>query len=59
MVRSTSQHRTKWALAMRREMQMAIEQQLRTESGTPEELPPALTALLKSDDPYVDIVGTC
>jgi hypothetical protein len=60
MVRSTSQHRTKWALAMRREMQMAIEQQLRLERELP---PPELGSLSirrdKEHDPYYDVVGTC
>jgi hypothetical protein len=63
MVRSTSQHRTKWALAMRREMQMAIEQQLRLERKLPKELPPELGSLSirrdKEHDPYYDVVGTC
>ena len=63
MLRSTSQYPTKWALAMRREMQIAIEQQFRLEGELPEELPPELTALLdrrdKEHDPYYDVVGTC
>ena len=62
MLRSTSQP-TERALAMRREMQIAIEQQLRLEGESPEELPPELTALLdrrdKEHDPYYDVVGTC
>ena len=63
MVRSTSQHRTKWALAMRRERQIAIGQQLRLERELPKELPPELALLLirrdKEHDPYYDVVGTC
>jgi hypothetical protein len=64
MPRSTSnaQHPHKWALAMRREMQKAIGQQLRGEWEVPRELPPKLAKLLtrdREDDPYADIVGTC
>jgi hypothetical protein len=50
----------KWASALRREMQMAIGQQLRAECELPQELPPALpTRNDKEHDPYADIVGTC
>ena len=59
MLRSTSdnQRPPKWALALRREMQMAIGQQLRTERELPQETPPELTALLsrREDDPYADV----
>jgi hypothetical protein len=46
MLRSTSnnQHPRKWAIALRREMQMAIGQQLRDECELPQELPPELSA---------------
>ena len=56
MVRSTSEHGTKWALAMRREMQG---QQLLVERELPKELPPALNRGDKEHDPYYDVVGTC
>ena len=65
MLRSTSnnQHPRKWAIALRREMQMAIGQQLRDECELPQELPPELSARLirkdKEHDRYADIVGTC
>jgi len=65
MRRSTlnTQHPGKWALALRREVQKAIGQQLRAESELPQELPPKLSARLiredKEPDPYADIVGTC
>jgi hypothetical protein len=63
MLRSTSntQHPRKWAMALRREMQMAIGQRLRVEGELPQELPPELSARLihKEHDPYADIVGTC
>jgi hypothetical protein len=55
MVRSTSQHRTEWALAVRRETQG---QQLRVEQVV-EELPPELNRRDKEHDPYYDVVGTC
>jgi hypothetical protein len=61
MLRATpdTQHSPKWALTLRREMQMAIGQQLRVEC----ELPPKPAALpIRKDgerDPYADIVGTC
>jgi hypothetical protein len=61
MPRSTpnTQHE-KWALASRREMLMAIGQQLRAECELPQELPPALPIRIdKEHDPYADIVGTC
>ena len=58
-----TQHPRKWALTLRREMQMAIGQQLRLECELPLELPPKPTALsIRRDtenDPYADIVGTC
>ena len=56
MVRSTSQHRTEWALAMRSEMQG---QQLPVERELPKELPPELNRGHKEHDPYYDVVGTC
>jgi hypothetical protein len=65
MPRSTldTQHPRKWALALRREMQKAIGQQLRAERGVSRELQPNLATLLtrrdREDDPYADIVGTC
>ena len=65
MPRSTpnSQPERKWASASRREMQMAIGQQLRPECALLEELPARLTTLPtrndKEHDPYADIVGTC
>jgi len=54
----------KWALALRRETQMAIGQQPRVERELPEELPPPkpITPLIGRDrghDPYADIVATC
>jgi hypothetical protein len=64
MPRSTpdTQHPRKWALALRREMLMAIGQGLRIECELPEELPPELTTpFIRRDskhDPYADIVGT-
>jgi hypothetical protein len=64
-MRSTSntQYPRKWALALRREMQMAIGRQLRAEYEEPRELPAKLATLLtrrdRGDDPYADIVGTC
>jgi hypothetical protein len=66
MPRSTPnniRHLPKWAIAFRREMQMAIGRQLSIECKVPRELPPKLTELLiqkeKEHDPYADIVGTC
>jgi hypothetical protein len=65
MLRSTSdnQHPHKWALALRREMQMAIGQQLSVECELPQDLPlEPTTPLIRRDrelDPYADIVGTC
>ena len=57
-----TQHPRKWALALRREMQMAVGLQLQVECEPPQE-PPELTAILirsdKEHDPYADIVGTC
>jgi hypothetical protein len=64
MLRSTSnsQHPCKWVI-LRREMQMAMGQQLRDECELPQELPPELPVRLirkdKEYDPYADIVGTC
>ena len=54
-----TQHPREWALALRREMQIAIGQQLRSECELPQELPPELTSNDKEHDPYADIVGTC
>jgi hypothetical protein len=61
MLRSTSnsQNPRKWAMTLRREMQMAIGQQLRDECELPQELPPRLIRKDKELDPYADIVGTC
>ena len=65
MLRPTSDNQCprKWAVALRREMQMAIEHQLRDEYELPKELPTELSARLirrdKEHDPYADIVGTC
>jgi hypothetical protein len=65
MLRSppNTQHSRKWALALRREMQTAIGQQLRVEGELPQELPPELASVLGrrdiEDDPYADVVGTC
>jgi hypothetical protein len=62
MPRSTTntQLEREWASALRREMQMAIGEQLRAERELPQELPPALpTRSDKEHDPYADIVGTC
>ena len=56
MMRSISEHRTKWSLAARREMQG---QQLPVERELPEELPPELNRGDKEHDPYYDVVGTC
>ena len=65
MVRSTTdtQHPHKWADGLRREMQIAIAQQLWEEYELPQELPTELSARPisgdKEHDPYADIVGTC
>ena len=65
MLRSTpnTQHPRKCADALRREMQVAIGQQLPDEYELPKELKPELSARLirkdKEHDPYADIVGTC
>jgi hypothetical protein len=65
MLRSPSNARQslKWAAALRREMQIAIGQQLRVEWELPPELPPEMRTLLadkdKERDPYADIIGTC
>jgi hypothetical protein len=63
MLRSTpdTQHPRKWADALRREMQMAIGQQLRVELELPRKLAPELGTLFadKEHDAYADIVGTC
>jgi hypothetical protein len=50
-----TQRPREWELALRREMQMGIGQQLR------KELPPELTSKVKDKehDPYAEIVGTC
>jgi hypothetical protein len=59
----STQHSRKWADALRREMQMAIGQQLRDKYEVPQELTPqASTPPIRKDkenDPYADIVGTC
>jgi hypothetical protein len=53
----------KWAVVLRRKMQMAIGNQLRIECELPKELTPELRTLLtdkeKEHDPYSDIIGTC
>jgi hypothetical protein len=58
-----TQHPRKWALALRREILMAIGQGLRVECELPEDLPRELTMLRirrdREHDPYADIVGTC
>jgi hypothetical protein len=67
MLRSTpnTQHPRKWPDALRREMQIAIGQQLQAEFELPRKLPPELGALFadkntdKKRDPYADIIGTC
>jgi hypothetical protein len=64
MLRSTpnTQHPRKWADALRREMQMAIGQQLRDRYQLPQEPTELSTRLILGDkehDPYADIVGTC
>jgi hypothetical protein len=59
LLRSTSRYPTKWALAMRREMLMAIGQQLRVECELPPELTRPLIRRDNEQDPYADIVGTC
>jgi hypothetical protein len=62
-IKPNTQQPRKWALALRREMQMAVGLQLQAECEPPQELPPELTAILirsdKEHDPYADIVGTC
>jgi hypothetical protein len=52
MPRSTldTQRPRKWALALRREMHVAIGQQLRAECQVPQELPPKLATLLTRRD---------
>ena len=65
MLRSPSNaHQSlKWAAALRREMQIAIGQQLRVEWELPRELPPEMRTLLanqdKEQDRYANIIGTC
>ena len=65
MLRSTpnnTRHLPKWAIAFRREMQMAIGRQLSIECKVPQELPPKYSAPDPKDkehDPYADIVGAC
>jgi hypothetical protein len=56
MMPLTSEHRTKWALAMHREMQG---QQLPFERESPKELPLELNRGDKEHDPYYNVVGTC
>jgi hypothetical protein len=43
-----TQRPRKWALALRREMQMAVGLQLQVECEPPQELPPELTAIHRS-----------
>jgi hypothetical protein len=61
MPRSTSntQPERKWALALRREMQMGVGQQLRAEYELPQELTALATRSDEEHDPYADVVGTC
>ena len=63
MLRSTpdTQHPRKWADALRREMQMAIGQQLQAKLKLPRELGTLFADkdTDKKHDPYADIVGTC
>jgi hypothetical protein len=65
MLRSASYtcKQLKRAAALRREMQIAIAQQLRVEWELPRELPSKVRTLLadkdKEHDPYADIIGTC
>ncbi len=54
-----TEHPPKWALVLRREMLMAIGEQLPIESKLPQELPANLISKDKAQDPYADIVGTC
>jgi hypothetical protein len=61
-IKPNTQQPRKWALALRREMQMAVGLQLQVECEPPQELPPELTAIHRGDkehDLYADIVGTC
>ena len=44
-IKPNTQHPRKWALALRREMQMAVGLQLQVECEPPQELPPELTAI--------------
>jgi hypothetical protein len=55
---TNTQHESKWASALRREMLVAIGQQLRAEIKLPQELP-LPTRNDREHDPYADIVGTC
>ena len=66
MLRSTPklQDKSKWAIGMRREMRMAIGQQLRVIFQLPQEIAPELKTLANRIDKertehYGDIVGTC
>ena len=60
---SNTDQSLKWAAALRREMQIAIGQQLRVEWELPRELPPEMRTLLanqdKEQDRYANIIGTC
>jgi hypothetical protein len=61
-IKPNTQQPRKWALALRREMQMAVGLQLQVECESPQELPLELTAIHRGDkehDLYADIVGTC
>jgi hypothetical protein len=58
------QDKSKWAIGMRREMRMAIGQQLRVIFQLPQEIAPELKTLASRIDKertehYGDIVGTC
>jgi hypothetical protein len=65
MPRSTSNtsRPAKWAVALRREVQIAIGRQLGVEQELPQDVPPELKTVLadkdKEHDPYANIVGTC
>jgi hypothetical protein len=48
----------KWAAALRREMQIAIGQQLRVEWELPTEVRTLLANQDKEQDRYADIIGT-
>ena len=57
--RPNNQHPRKWAMALRREKQMAIGQQIRDDHELPQRMTADLTPSDTENDPYADIVGTC